>query len=235
MGKTKMQYKKNKNTVPYKNLVSQRLDSNAKLERIKSIATIFSAIAIPIVLTVAGYFIQRQLADEGIKKDYVAIATGILKENPATQEPELRTWAITILDDNSPVPFSKKAKAGLLTGRPVVVAGLAWIGPPADCRIPPLKRDVVERFKKLAKAVKKLDHDQAIDRVLGFMDYVVKQEGDVLVTRAKYQCLLDWVNTTEKSDIDYRNSIGAPSSQSIIDDLNKEKAESALREKNKKD
>src|ERR1035437_9012527 len=86
---------------------------DVSLERAKNMATIFSAIAIPIVLTIAGYLIQRQLTDDSLKKDYVGIATGILKENPANQEPDLRTWAVKVLDENSPVPFSKKAKESL--------------------------------------------------------------------------------------------------------------------------
>ena len=56
-----------------------------KLERAKTYATIFSAIAIPVVLTISGYFIQRQLASEGLRKDYVGIATAILKEKPEGQ------------------------------------------------------------------------------------------------------------------------------------------------------
>ena len=68
-----------------------------KYEAAKNIATIFSAIAIPVVLTIAGYYIQRQLADDGLKKDYVGIAASILKENPANQEPDLRKWATRLL------------------------------------------------------------------------------------------------------------------------------------------
>ncbi len=57
------------------------------LERTKNVATIISAIAIPIVQAIAGYFVQN----EGLKKDYVGIAAGILKEDATKQEPELRT------------------------------------------------------------------------------------------------------------------------------------------------
>jgi len=67
-------------------------------------------VAIPIVLAIGGYFIQRQLADEGLKKDYVSIAAGILKENAAGQEADLRKWAVEILETNSPVPFTSNAK-----------------------------------------------------------------------------------------------------------------------------
>ena len=49
------------------------------LERGKSVASIASALAIPFVLAIVGYFIQKQLADEGLKKDYVSIAVNILR------------------------------------------------------------------------------------------------------------------------------------------------------------
>ncbi|MCD6672152.1 MAG: hypothetical protein LT106_04790 [Burkholderiaceae bacterium] len=58
---------------------AQRQD-DPTFERAKNIATIVSAIAIPIVLAIVGYFVQRELSNEGLKKDYVGIAAGILKE-----------------------------------------------------------------------------------------------------------------------------------------------------------
>ena len=202
---------------------------NLKLERLKNIATIFSAIAIPIVLTIAGYFIQSQLSDAGLRKDYVGIAAGILKENPANQEPDLRSWALAVLEDNSPVPFSKKAREGLLTGIPVVVPGPAWYGPPEDCRKAPEKRTVLEEYIKLAKeqASGKLNEEQLRQRINRFLDLVRDQEKDVLITRARLKCMQQWADISEQSDIKYRADIGAPSSKSIMEQIRKERESSA--------
>ena len=202
---------------------------NLKLERLKNIATIFSAVAIPVVLTVAGYFIQSQLSDAGLRKDYVGIAAGILKENPANQEPDLRSWALAVLEDNSPVPFSKKAREGLLTGIPVVASGFAWLGPPEDCRKAPEKRTVLEEYIKLAKeqASGKLSEEQLRQRINRFLDIVRDQEKDVLITRLRLKCMQQWANSSEQSDIEYRAAIGAPSSKSIMEQIRKDRESSS--------
>jgi len=83
------------------------------LEQWKALASIASSVAVPIVLAVVGYFVQRQLASEGLKKDYVQIAVSILKEDPARQDADLRRWAVRIVDENSPVPLGSAAKRSL--------------------------------------------------------------------------------------------------------------------------
>ena len=83
--------------------------AQTSLAKWQSIATIAASIAIPLILAVFGFLVQRQLATEGLKKDYVQIATSILKENPNGQENELRTWAVEVLDRNAEIPFSKNA------------------------------------------------------------------------------------------------------------------------------
>lgn len=198
-----------------------------KLERAKAFATIFSAVAIPIVLTVSGYFIQRQLADDGLKKDYVGIATGILKENPSSQEPELRAWAIKVLDENAPIPFSKRAKEGLLTGHPVVIAGPAIPGPPEDCMKRPKKRSLYSEFDQLAKDMPNAEVNKAVELLLAFANSVVKQERDTQLTLARFDCLREWAQAVEQMDINYRNQTGAPSSKSIFESLRKEQEASA--------
>ena len=195
------------------------------LERAKAIATIFSAIAIPIVLTIAGYFIQRQLSDAGIRKDYVAIATAILKESDKTQEPELREWAVRVLDQNSPIPFSKRAKEGLLTGG--VVAGPPWIAPPADCMTPPRRRTLSSEHAKLADRAQTATTAEFSKELVDFANFAAKQEQDAQLTAARLKCLQDWVKVTEQSDIEYRRAIGAQSSKSILEDLQRSQAASA--------
>lgn len=192
-------------------------------ERAKNLATIVSALAIPIVLALAGYFVQRQLSNEGLKKDYVSIAAGILKEDAAKQEPELRTWAVKVLDDNSPVPFSKKVKEGLISGSPVVVSGPAWLNPPEKCLRPPAKRTVYQELSKLSKEAEGLDERQLLLRMQDFIDVVVKQEQAALETAVRLECLQKWVIVEEKMDIEYRQRIGAPSRKSVYEQIAREK------------
>ncbi len=202
--------------------VAPAVDDN--YERAKNIATILSAIAIPIILTIAGYFIQRQISDDGLKKDYVAIAANILKEDPKNQEPDLRVWAVKVLDDNSPVPFSNKAKEGLMSGIPVIVPGPAWLGPLSVCRIPPKERDILKEYQRLTEDVNQLDHDEAVEEMIKFIEKTVESETEVQIMRWNLMCLQDWVDHEEESDIKYRESIGATSSKSVFEESLKEKA-----------
>ena len=200
---------------------------DVSLERAKNMATIFSAIAIPIVLTIAGYLIQRQLTDDSLKKDYVGIATGILKENPANQEPDLRTWAVKVLDENSPVPFSKKAKESLFSGAGAS-AGPAWLGPPEACRKLPGKRTFTSDLNKLVDDVQKGSQtgEDVAEKMRVFIEKMTRQELDVSHTRANLECVLRWVDFSEQADIDFRKAMGAPSSKAIFEQFDRERAAS---------
>lgn len=158
------------------------------MERWKSISSIASSIAIPIVLAIVGYFIQKQLADEGLKKDYVSIAASILKENPSNQEPELRKWAVTMLDSNSPIPFSGRAKAGLEKGIFLAVAPARIPNAPEGCmrtprpaKISPLVRKLANKQYSNAEELAK-DYDQ-------LLLVAIKAEAEAMEDRAALECL----------------------------------------------
>ena len=88
-----------------------------RLERWKQVAQIASAVAVPVVLAILGYFVQRSLADAGLKKDYVQMALSVLKEAPSKENEQLRKWAIAVLDKNSPVPLPPSLKVQLETSK----------------------------------------------------------------------------------------------------------------------
>lgn len=159
------------------------------LDRIQAIASIASAIAIPIVLAIAGFFIQRQLADEGLKKDYVSIATNILKEDSKKQEPELRAWAVMVLDANSPVPFSSKAKQGLQqTG---IYISAPHVKAPVGCMEIASKPRITPYFNKLAKDVEiqKLSREELRSEFFVVLKLALEAESEAQLDRAKLTCL----------------------------------------------
>jgi hypothetical protein len=197
--------------------------SDPTFERAKNIATIVSALAIPIVLTLASYFIQQQLASEGLQKDYVGIAAGILKENAANQEPELRAWAVHVLEEKSPVPFSKKVKESLITGG--VVTGPAFVGAPAGCMKAPQERHIVKALLKLQDQIDLTkDSHEAFEKLSDFVQLVSKEEEEALRTIAKLNCAQNWLRVLEKSDAEWRKSIGAPSSREELERYSKQRA-----------
>tara|TARA_R110000772_G_scaffold118076_2_gene223691 strand:+ start:298 stop:801 length:504 start_codon:yes stop_codon:yes gene_type:complete len=89
---------------------------NTKLEKAQAIASIVSAIAIPLAIACAGWWVQATLKSEDIKKDYVKMALGILQAEEQHKNQDLRGWAVAVLDANAPVPFSKDLKEKLGAG-----------------------------------------------------------------------------------------------------------------------
>lgn len=89
-----------------------------KLEFLKvvaQIASVISSITIPLVLAGIGFLVQRSFSEAGLKKDYVQISLAILKEQPTKDNEELREWAITVLDSNSPVPIPLTLRTKLVS------------------------------------------------------------------------------------------------------------------------
>jgi hypothetical protein len=168
--------------------VAPQAEANA-LERWKSISTIVSAIAIPLVLALAGYFIQQKLAGDGLKKDYVAIATSILKEDSKIQEPDLRRWAVAVLELNSPIPFNAKVKEGLESGNAFRIAfPIAYPPPPDQCMKAPSKERIAPLIKKLRKE-SLADTKSLIDQYDRLIAVAVEAEIEFSEDRIRLTCM----------------------------------------------
>lgn len=198
--------------------------TDVALERWKNVTTIVSAIAIPLILAIVGYFVQRELSVDGLRKDYVAIAAGILKEDASRQEPELRAWATKILDDNSPVPFSQKARSALLTGFPVFVPSSERAPPPKACLEPPTKRRVLQELRRLSNEAELLDHPQLLKRFGEFIDLVAMEERSAMMTSARLECLQNWAQATNQPDAEDRGQAGSPSGKAFGDEKTRSRA-----------
>jgi hypothetical protein len=133
-----------------------------RLAKWQSIASICSSIAIPLILAIVGYIVQDKISAEGLRKDYVQIAISILKER---QDEDLRKWAVMVLDENSPIPFSKDVRSKLEQGAilvPVAVQCPKFPDLPLSAsEKPPVKWLIETERESLVKG--KLD----IDRVIG--------------------------------------------------------------------
>jgi len=117
------------------------------LGRAQAYASIAASIAIPLILGISGYFLQNSLSTDDLKKEYVQIAITVLKENPNTQDESLRAWALDILGENSPVPFSQEVRASLAT-----VASLSKLPTaiaPKNCMQEPHQLNINKLLEKL--------------------------------------------------------------------------------------
>lgn len=91
--------------------------SSDKWTTIERVSKVLSIAAIPVVLAVGGWIIQRQLQNQTVNRDYVQLAVSILKEpDTAKIKPQLRDWAVDLLNANSPTKFSSEVAKQLKSG-----------------------------------------------------------------------------------------------------------------------
>lgn len=163
-----------------------------KLSRWQSIASITASIAIPLILAIFGFLVQNQIASEGLRKDYVQIAISILKENPSAQEKDLRKWAVSVLDENSPIPFSATAKTSLEKGLPSIISKLVFPPAPAPCMIPPANL----RLYTLINASMK-NNQLDLGDPEAFLKSIIDESYKAEMNSARLKCLQDWIQNSK--------------------------------------
>ncbi|MEC6413500.1 hypothetical protein SB816_21055 [Achromobacter sp. SIMBA_011] len=89
-------------------------DKKDCLDKIKDYAQIFTWVAVPILVAAFGWWYQTSAKDREIARDYVQVAVGLLASK--NEDKEVRTWAVELLNKNSPVPFGKKLQEQLVEG-----------------------------------------------------------------------------------------------------------------------
>ena len=95
----------------------QNAGNTSKWETAERISKALSMIAIPVVLAIGGWFIQQRLQDQTLNRDYVQLAVSILKEpQDSKMDGEMRTWAVQLLNDNSPTKFNPHVADQLKAG-----------------------------------------------------------------------------------------------------------------------
>jgi hypothetical protein len=77
---------------------------------------IMSAIAIPAVIAIGGWYIQSTTTHQSISKDYVTLAISILEKPKSKEDSGLRDWAVDLLDENAPKRLPADTVAHLRSG-----------------------------------------------------------------------------------------------------------------------
>jgi len=80
------------------------------------VSQIVSLLAVPVVLAVAGFWVQRTLQEQQIRRDYVSLAVSMLvpaKEGEKETSQVLRAWAIALLNETSPVKLTQEQALSL--------------------------------------------------------------------------------------------------------------------------
>lgn len=90
-------------------------------------ARIASLVAIPVVIAIIGGLIQETLSRSTVSRDYVQLAVSVLTADKNKTPQELRSWAVDLLNENSPVKFSKEVADRLKGGEIEFPGSLAAI------------------------------------------------------------------------------------------------------------
>jgi hypothetical protein len=86
------------------------------------ITRILSLLAIPVVIAIVGGLIQSSLARRTVSQQYVQVAVSILTSKEKL-DPTLRSWAVDLLNDNSPTHLSEAVKLKLKEGSVTLPSG----------------------------------------------------------------------------------------------------------------
>lgn len=113
-----------------------------KLDNLAKVVSMLASIAVPVTIGFVGWGVQRTIAEQGLRKDYTDIALRVLTQDQSAK-PDLRQWAIDILDKNAPLPFSADVRRQLLGGGVLITKQLKitigetlmespedWVDPP---------------------------------------------------------------------------------------------------------
>jgi hypothetical protein len=136
--------------------------TSARLQNAQAIAAIFAAVAVPVVVALAGWQIQVGISRDSVRKDYVQMSIGILANPSNVEDKPLRQWAIAVLDTNSPIPFSQGARAGLeqhvlvmqshgfqaLESTTMMSPPQPWVDPPKSYTLDQLIDNYAENMKR---------------------------------------------------------------------------------------
>jgi hypothetical protein len=70
---------------------------------------------VPLVIAGAGYYYSESQQESENRVKYVEIAVQQLRAEPTRETAALRSWAVELLNKNSPIKLSAEAKAQLLS------------------------------------------------------------------------------------------------------------------------
>ena len=132
----------------------------------QAIAATFAAVAVPVVVALAGWQIQTSISHEGVQKDYVQMAIGILSSAKSPEDKSLRQWAVTVLEKNSPVPFTRDIRANLESGVVVIqpklfrpILATPMMAPPQPWVTPPKNYTLDELINNYAENMQRAQHN----------------------------------------------------------------------------
>jgi hypothetical protein len=138
-----------------------------------------SIAAIPVVLAVGGWVLQREVQQQSLRKEYVALALSILREPDSEKVgPELRAWAVELLNLNSDVKFDERIAKRLKSGETSLPSGFVGTS------LTPAREQELARFQRFL-------HEVGFNVAPGRIGYDIWPGEYVDVGGLKYSALYD--------------------------------------------
>jgi len=165
-------------------------------DRFETISRTLSIAAIPVLLAVVGWLVQRQLQKQSVSKDYVQLAVSILREPDSSKiNTELRSWAVDLLNAYSVVKLSARMSDVLKTGQAVLPPLEGFAANPSAALTPELQAKVQSALSSFQQYLKRCGFPI---RSEGTIKYEVVPGDTISEGGDQYYALYDAENVTMK-------------------------------------
>lgn len=142
------------------------------------------------------------------------MAIDILKDEKIT-DTELKSWALSIVRKNSPVPLSDQLQTKIVMGALSSAPFAIWVPPPKSLMIPPKKVKLVP-MKEYEEG-----HLTQKDLAIGWMEAALAAE----LNASSLQGLQNYARALEKANKQYKEEAVERKSKGIVKEMNESKSE----------
>jgi hypothetical protein len=178
--------------------INKTNETKNTLDNVEQLSRIISIVAIPIVLGIIGWIVQRRLQGQTIKRDYVQLAVSILREtDQAKSVPELRSWSVDLLNESSPVKFDAIVSQKLKDGQVFLPSLEQFTAIPS----PSLTPELIEKYRTKLLSFQSYLHEAGFVIESGEVKYEITDDSS-----AGYVALYDAEEKTMKILNKYANN-----------------------------
>jgi len=174
-------------------------------DRVETVSRTLSIAAIPVLLAVVGWLVQRQIQKQSVGKDYVQLAVSILREPDSSKvNPELRGWAVDLLNAYSVVKLSDAVSTVLKAGQATLPPLEGFAATPSPALTPELQEKTQSALTTFQQYLKEAGFQI---RSEGTLRYEVVPGNSIKADGAEYYAFYDPDSLTMKVASAYANEI----------------------------
>lgn len=149
------------------------------LGKVQAVANIAAAVIVPLLVAYIGWQVQLKATDSNNSSEFVGMALKILADESKKAPPELRAWAIAVVDSKSPVPLSKNLSSEILAGNIPLRSYL------------PAPNELMEPPAPLPEFTGKTNGD--------LVEYILEVQYAYQLNSINHKALLEWIQRNEES------------------------------------